>query len=61
MIINIFLSFAILFIKFSCNFNEDIVCLDFLVCAFVGLGEWNSVASAIPLGVNSGVCSGFEI
>ena len=46
-------SFLILSTKFSGNFNGDILCLDFLGCAFVGL----SVSNTVGLGVGSGIDS----
>ena len=46
---------SILFTKLSHNFDGDIVCLDFLVCASVGSGVSNTVGSGAVLGVGSGV------
>ena len=47
--------------KLFCIFNRDILCLDFLVCAFVGLGDSNTVGSDVLSGVASGVGSGVGI
>ena len=42
-------------------FNRDILCLDFLVRAFVGLGDSNTVGSDVLSSVASGVGSGVGI
>ena len=50
-----FSSCTILFTKLSRNFNEDVLCLDFLVCACVVLGISNTVGLGVGSGVGSGV------
>ena len=45
--------------KVSSNFNGDILCLNFSVCAYVCLGVSNTVRSDVGLGVDS--CVGSDV
>ena len=49
------------FTKLSLNFNEDVLCLDYSACAFVGLAVSNTVGLGVSSDVDSGFTSGVGI